>query len=85
MRITTCYIHWQCDLCGYSAGVIPRCNAPYIEHIGSFTYAINAVLGREINTIDPSILDGVCEGDATLRFLALHFHACLRCNLRANG
>jgi len=86
MRSSTCHVHWQDPLCRYLAGFVVGCdgtyfvigcNGHYVEHICTFVNAINAVLIREIDTIDPSILHGVCEWDTTLCFMALHFHACL--------
>jgi hypothetical protein len=37
------------------------------------------VLRREIDSIDPSIVHGVCEWDATFCLLAFYFHPCLWC------
>jgi len=78
MRTSTCYMHWQGVLCGYLGGVV-RYSALHVERNCTVTDAINTVLGREITSIDPSILHGICEWDATLCFLALYFHACLWC------
>ncbi len=86
MRSSTYHMHWQDPLCAYLAGFVVGCNGTYfvigcnghyVERICTFVDAINAVLIREIDTIDPSILHGVCKWDTTLCFLALHFHACL--------
>jgi hypothetical protein len=79
MSTSASYMHWQGALCGYLAGAFVGCNGPHVERICTIIDAINTVLGREIDSIDPSILHGVCEWDATLCFLALYFHACLWC------